>query len=94
MGIDIGFYEFARRVIPPTATYKTITGPQVQASAVADDGFGAFGQLYLLPRMPVATIHDADYVISYGGPLRYGYGLRFSHVWAYKRGMSVGEVVR
>jgi len=90
-----GIYPFAAQIIPPTATYAVITGPQAHFKrANAADAVAGFGQLYLLPRMPTDLAH-AQYVISYGALLRYGgLDIHFSHIWNFKPGLAVAEIAR
>jgi hypothetical protein len=92
--VDTGIYLLAERVIPLHATYYVITGPGVRVSTpITYDGVGAFGIVFLMPRIPVQDVREARYVISYGGDL-HKLGMRIVRVWTYQPGMQVAEVAR
>ena len=58
-----------QKIIPPGATYATMTGPGVRFTP-AREAFSALAMTALFPRKGVADPRQADWVIAWGIPLR------------------------
>jgi hypothetical protein len=81
-------------LIPPTATFEVITGPDVDADGpLALVGIRSLAASTLLPRRLTGDPRTADWVLSYGGDLE-RLGLRFRRQLVLAPGVTLGEVDR
>lgn len=94
VGLDVGFFRRAARVIPRNATFAVITGDKVRVPAPATlDAVAPYAAYTLLPRVRVADPRAADWIVSYGGDLA-SLGLRFRRTVVVAPGLRIAEVAR
>jgi hypothetical protein len=81
-------------LIPRTATFEVITGPDVEANApLALAGVRSLAASVLLPRRLTGDPRTADWVLSYGGDLE-ALNLRFRRQVVLDPGITLAEVAR
>jgi hypothetical protein len=94
LGVPEQVLPRAEQLIPPTATFEVITGPDVEAdSPLALAGIRSLAASTLLPRRQTGDPATADWVLSYGGDLD-RLGLRFRRQETLAPGVILAEVRR
>ena len=94
LGVPEHVLPRAAALIPATATFEVVTGPDVEADApFALAGIRSLAASSLLPRRLTGDPATADWVLSYGGDLA-GLGLRFRRRVTLAPGVVLAEVAR
>lgn len=94
LGVPDAVLPRAAEVIPETATFEVITGPDVDADApLALAGIRSLAASTLLPRRLTGDPATADWVLSYGGDLE-ALGLSFTRRVPLAPGVVLAEVRR
>jgi hypothetical protein len=94
LGVPDQVLPRAEQLIPPTATFEVITGPDVEAdSPLALAGIRSLAASTLLPRRQTGDPGTADWVLSYGGDLD-RLGLRFRRQETLAPGVILAEIDR
>jgi hypothetical protein len=94
IGVPENVLPRAAELIPPSATFEVVTGPNVEAdSPLALAGIRPLAASTLLPRRLSGDPVSADWVLSYGGDLE-GLGLRFRRLVTLAPGVTLAEVDR